>query len=196
MADQYALGWILASLLALIALFRVVAKGKREGGSSARIECVKSAVTSGWDSGSADSNADVVIVGAGVAGSALAYTLGKVNLQSPATLPYCSLSLSFPTSRCFHFFFPLLYCVIFTLASMGSGISNNVYSMVLWQFKRAVGPWLSYASYSDHFWNNQDISNSYFSWHSVLSYFKCCHPNLIFIRSAALQYHVENCYVC
>lgn len=79
---------------------------------------------------------------------------------------------------------------------MGSGISNNVYSMVLWQFKRAVGPWLSYASYSDHFWNNQDISNSYFSWHSVLSYFKCCHPNLIFIRSAALQYHVENCYVC
>lgn len=105
MADQYALGWILASLLALIALFRVVAKGKREGGSSARIECVKSAVTSGWDSGSADSNADVVIVGAGVAGSALAYTLGKVNLQSPATLPYCSLSLSFPTSRCFHFFF-------------------------------------------------------------------------------------------
>ncbi|KAK4751461.1 hypothetical protein SAY87_004943 [Trapa incisa] len=77
MADHYALGWILASLLALFALFRLFARGKRDGGSPAGSECVKSAVTSHWDSGSADSNADIVIVGAGVAGSALAYSLGK-----------------------------------------------------------------------------------------------------------------------
>ncbi|KAK4767705.1 hypothetical protein SAY87_002846 [Trapa incisa] len=77
MAHHYALGLIFASLLALFALFRLLAKRKREGGSTAGSECVKSAITRDWDSGSADSNADVIIVGAGVAGSALAYTLGK-----------------------------------------------------------------------------------------------------------------------
>ncbi|OWM70779.1 hypothetical protein CDL15_Pgr014452 [Punica granatum] len=74
MLDQYALGWILASVLALVALFRLVPRRKSEGGPS---ESQKSIVTSDGESGSADSNADVIIVGAGVAGAALAYTLGK-----------------------------------------------------------------------------------------------------------------------
>lgn len=82
--DQSAVGWILVSLLGLSALYHLVAKRGRRRGE--RRECVvetDSIVTTGKQCGSESVNGcgsevDVVIVGAGVAGAALAYTLGKV----------------------------------------------------------------------------------------------------------------------
>ncbi|XP_030537971.1 squalene monooxygenase SE1-like [Rhodamnia argentea] len=83
MVDQSVVGWILASLLGLSALYHLVAKRGRRRGE--RRECVvetDSIVTTGKQCGSESVNGDggevdVVIVGAGVAGAALAHTLGK-----------------------------------------------------------------------------------------------------------------------
>ncbi|KAI3417386.1 Aa_trans domain-containing protein [Psidium guajava] len=83
MVDQSVVGWILASLLGLSALYHLVAKRGR--GRGERRECVvetDTIVTTGKKCGSESVNGygsevDVVIVGAGVAGAALAHTLGK-----------------------------------------------------------------------------------------------------------------------
>ncbi|GMJ02550.1 DROUGHT HYPERSENSITIVE 2, SQUALENE EPOXIDASE 1 [Hibiscus trionum] len=79
MADSSVLGWILCSVITLVALCVVVLKRRnRKGISVTRTESVNSVLTSNGECGSTDgSHADVIIVGAGVAGSALAYTLGK-----------------------------------------------------------------------------------------------------------------------
>lgn len=75
------LGWILFSALSLFALYSVVfagnSRGSSQGKAAPRSENV---TTAAGECGSEklDGDADVIIVGAGVAGSALAHTLGKV----------------------------------------------------------------------------------------------------------------------
>lgn len=71
-------GGILASVLGVLILYRLVARKRRRNGG----ECVKSMRTAkDEESRSVNENGggdfDVIVVGAGVAGSALAYTLGK-----------------------------------------------------------------------------------------------------------------------
>lgn len=81
MADQYLLGWILASVLGLVALYRTLVKrndDRRSALVEKRSECVKSVMVSNGECRSTDGDVDVIIVGAGVAGAALAHTLGKV----------------------------------------------------------------------------------------------------------------------
>jgi squalene monooxygenase len=81
MMDQSLFGWILASVLGLVAIYySFVAKKKRAGVSSeARSECVESVTTTtNGECGSGKGDVDVIIVGAGVAGAALAHTLAKV----------------------------------------------------------------------------------------------------------------------
>ncbi|GMN35915.1 hypothetical protein TIFTF001_005619 [Ficus carica] len=79
MADPYTMGWILASVLGLIALYYLVVKNKnhREPSPENESECVKSVAPVNEECRSKNGDADVIIVGAGVAGSALAHTLGK-----------------------------------------------------------------------------------------------------------------------
>lgn len=75
--DQYLLGWILASVLCLIAVAK--SRSNRRALLPERSECVKSVtVSNAAECRSAEDDVDVIIVGAGVAGSALAHTLGKV----------------------------------------------------------------------------------------------------------------------
>jgi squalene monooxygenase len=80
MVDQSLLGWILAPVLGLLAIYTLVVKKNRVGVSSeTRGECVKSvATTTNGECRSGNSDIDVIIVGAGVAGAALAHTLAKV----------------------------------------------------------------------------------------------------------------------
>ncbi|GKV33461.1 hypothetical protein SLEP1_g41978 [Rubroshorea leprosula] len=77
MADQFVWGWILSSLLALVALFGMAVRKPRRDGISRRSECVKSVAAVSGECRSDNGGADVIIVGAGVAGAALAHTLGK-----------------------------------------------------------------------------------------------------------------------
>jgi hypothetical protein len=83
MADQCMPGWILATLFGLSAIYYLVTKKKEQRANKdlleARSESVNSiATTSGECRSSNVSDVDVIIVGAGVAGAALAHTLGKV----------------------------------------------------------------------------------------------------------------------
>ncbi|KAE8690383.1 Squalene monooxygenase [Hibiscus syriacus] len=79
MADSSVLGWILCLVISLVTLCGVISeRRKRRGISVTRSDSVNGVVTSNGECGSTDgSHADVIIVGAGVAGSALAHTLGK-----------------------------------------------------------------------------------------------------------------------
>ncbi|XP_062097215.1 squalene monooxygenase SE1-like [Humulus lupulus] len=80
MVDQFVIGWISVSLLSLIAFYNLVLKNKTPTDSSGKItECVQNNITAiSGECQSKDGDVDVIIVGAGVAGSALAHTLGKV----------------------------------------------------------------------------------------------------------------------
>jgi squalene monooxygenase len=80
--DLYNIGWILSSVLSLFALYNLIFSGKRNYHDVN--DKVKDSVTS-TDAGDIQSeklngDADVIIVGAGIAGAALAHTLGKVLL--------------------------------------------------------------------------------------------------------------------
>ena len=80
MADQYVLGSVLASVLALVVLYNLFVKRNARGESTADVaKAATTAVTGECRSknGGGD-DVDVIIVGAGVAGAALAHTLGKV----------------------------------------------------------------------------------------------------------------------
>ncbi|GLT41206.1 hypothetical protein SLA2020_152880 [Shorea laevis] len=77
MADQYVWGWILGSLLALGALFTMTVRKRKRDGISGRSEFVKSVSAVNGKCRSDNGDVDVIIVGAGVAGAALAHTLGK-----------------------------------------------------------------------------------------------------------------------
>ncbi|KAL6216744.1 hypothetical protein ACLB2K_009963 [Fragaria x ananassa] len=81
--DQYLLAWIFASVIALIAMYGTVATRRSNNNRRASLEeeersrgCL---MVSDAECRSADGDVDVIIVGAGVAGSALAHTLGKVD---------------------------------------------------------------------------------------------------------------------
>ena len=81
--DQYALGAIVVSVFALVvAIYSFVAAKKKVAGEArteASVNCVAAAAAANGECRSANAaDADVIIVGAGVAGSALAHTLGKV----------------------------------------------------------------------------------------------------------------------
>lgn len=81
MMDLYLLGWILSSVLSLFALYSLVFSGKRNSAASVKPSQRGESVTT--DAGEIKSeklnrDADVIIVGAGIAGAALAHTLGKV----------------------------------------------------------------------------------------------------------------------
>ncbi|KAI3996543.1 hypothetical protein MKX01_009375 [Papaver californicum] len=69
---QYILGGILASLLGFLFLLKL--NGKKNKNNEIRDECVKSSINGDLRS---NDDTDIIIVGAGVAGAALAYTLGK-----------------------------------------------------------------------------------------------------------------------
>ncbi|KAJ6939691.1 squalene monooxygenase SE1-like [Populus alba x Populus x berolinensis] len=82
MADQCMLGWILATLCVLFAIYCLVIKKKERGTKKdlleSRRESVNCTATTNEECRSGNvSDADVIIVGAGVAGAALAHTLGK-----------------------------------------------------------------------------------------------------------------------
>ncbi|KAG4140532.1 hypothetical protein ERO13_D06G024000v2 [Gossypium hirsutum] len=79
MADPYVLAWISVFVTTLLALCGVVLKRRKVNGiSSSRTMSVTSVSAVDGECRSADGcDTDVIIVGAGVAGSALAHTLGK-----------------------------------------------------------------------------------------------------------------------
>ncbi|XP_043816702.1 squalene monooxygenase SE1-like [Manihot esculenta] len=77
MESEYLMGGIMASLLGFVLLYRLTAKKKATTSRGvARYEKLESS-ENGIDQAEKDEKPDVIIVGAGVAGSALAYTLGK-----------------------------------------------------------------------------------------------------------------------
>ncbi|KAI4337091.1 hypothetical protein L6164_015545 [Bauhinia variegata] len=80
MVDQYALAWILGAVLSLAVLYKLVFPWTNPNVSSdAAARCTKSITTGNGECRSTNrkGEVDVIIVGAGVAGAALAHTLGK-----------------------------------------------------------------------------------------------------------------------
>lgn len=81
MIDQYIFGCFAASLMGFVLLYNLRRKIRRNRGSkpAGKDECVKtsSAAAAGGSRQENGGDADIIIVGAGVAGAALAYTLGK-----------------------------------------------------------------------------------------------------------------------
>ncbi|CAK9312490.1 unnamed protein product [Citrullus colocynthis] len=82
MVDHCAFGWILSAFLAFamaFSFFLASRRNRRVGGadSTPRTDCVRSSASTNGECRSVDGDADVIIVGAGVAGSALAHTLGN-----------------------------------------------------------------------------------------------------------------------
>ena len=108
--DQYALGAIVVSVFALfLAIYSFVAAKKKVAGEARTeaVNCVAAAAANGECRSANAADADVIIVGAGVAGSALAHTLGKVRqsflfLFFLSRQPNSALSISF--SILFYFF--------------------------------------------------------------------------------------------
>lgn len=81
MVDQCGLGWILASVLGAAALYFLFGKKNCGVSNERRRESLKNIATTNGECKSSNSDGDIIIVGAGVAGSALAYTLAKVILS-------------------------------------------------------------------------------------------------------------------
>ncbi|KAK9270455.1 hypothetical protein L1049_026035 [Liquidambar formosana] len=81
MVDQYILGGVLASVMGFVLFYNLFLKKNRSASTEIRDECVKSTATGNGEcrskDGDVDVDVDVIIVGAGVAGAALAHTLGK-----------------------------------------------------------------------------------------------------------------------
>ncbi|KAL3635348.1 Squalene epoxidase 1 [Castilleja foliolosa] len=77
--DQYILGGFVASLFGFALLFNLRRRARRSTGSKAvrGDECIARSAAAGGLRKEAVGDADIIIVGAGVAGAALAYTLGK-----------------------------------------------------------------------------------------------------------------------
>ena len=80
-SDNRLVGAIIASLLAVILLRRLLGKKGRSAGTIAGAPLEITLETAAED-GASDDGADIIVVGAGVAGSALAYTLAKVRIPS------------------------------------------------------------------------------------------------------------------
>ncbi|KAL6514640.1 Squalene epoxidase 1 [Orobanche gracilis] len=77
--DQYILGGFIASLFGFVLLYNLRRKMRKPKGSKhvCEDECTNRSTAGGGFREEAGSDADIIIVGAGVAGAALAYTLGK-----------------------------------------------------------------------------------------------------------------------
>ncbi|KAL6531730.1 Squalene epoxidase 1 [Orobanche minor] len=77
--DQYIFGGFVASLFGFVLLYNLRRKMRKPKGSKAvcEDECTTRSTAGGGFREEAGSDADIIIVGAGVAGAALAYTLGK-----------------------------------------------------------------------------------------------------------------------
>jgi len=82
MLDTYVLGWIICAALSVFVIRNFVFAGKKCCASSETDAalCAENITTAAREcrSSKREGEVDVIIVGAGVAGSALAYTLGKV----------------------------------------------------------------------------------------------------------------------
>jgi squalene monooxygenase len=78
MESDYLFGAIVASLLAVIFLFRSRAKKARTANKAVGAPLASILEAEAAEIGSSGEGADIIVVGAGVAGSALAYTLAKV----------------------------------------------------------------------------------------------------------------------
>lgn len=78
MESDYLFGAIVASLLAVIFLLRSRAKKTRTAGEATGAPKASALEAEAVGDGSSGEGADIIVVGAGVAGSALAYTLAKV----------------------------------------------------------------------------------------------------------------------
>ncbi|KAL7002939.1 squalene monooxygenase [Sarracenia purpurea var. burkii] len=90
---QYLLGGVIASLLGFVIFYNSRKQTEKNGASMAKT--VKTSVDVSYRPSETTGSTDVVIVGAGVAGSALAYALGKVIPSQPGSLIlFSSLSLS------------------------------------------------------------------------------------------------------
>ena len=84
MVDQFILGVFIASLLGFVMLHQIRRK-KMNRASSMGIkenECLEGSRIEMLCGSERTTNTDIIIVGAGVAGSALAFTLGKVKVSS------------------------------------------------------------------------------------------------------------------
>ncbi|KAK7410108.1 hypothetical protein VNO78_00637 [Psophocarpus tetragonolobus] len=81
MVDPYVLGWIMCTVLSLVALRNFLFASNNRCASSSAL-CAQNITTAAGECRSTNCSADVdvIIVGAGVAGSALAHTLGKIEL--------------------------------------------------------------------------------------------------------------------
>lgn len=80
MMEEFILGFFIASLLGFIVLYRLL--GKRPQRAEIKAQTGPSGNKSSEHSVSQkDGGTDVVVVGAGVAGSTLAYSLAKVSLR-------------------------------------------------------------------------------------------------------------------
>ncbi|KAK4424283.1 Squalene monooxygenase SE1 [Sesamum alatum] len=79
MIDQYILGGFVASLVAFGLLYSLPRKTRKAKASKVvrTDECITTSAVAGGSATEAGGDADIIIVGAGVAGAALAYTLGK-----------------------------------------------------------------------------------------------------------------------
>lgn len=78
MDGQYLVSGVLALFLGIFLLYKGLGKQKRRLSKKGRgDDYVKSSVDGGFVPGGVDGSTDIVIVGAGVAGAALAYALGK-----------------------------------------------------------------------------------------------------------------------
>lgn len=80
MVDQCSLGWILAAVLGAVAVYILFGKKNCGVSNGRRRDSLKNIATTNGDCKSSSGSGDIIIVGAGVAGSALAYTLAKVIL--------------------------------------------------------------------------------------------------------------------
>lgn len=78
MVDQYAVGGFIATLFAFVLLYNIRTRTNKASKIVRKDECIKSSAVGGGSLPDLGGDTDVVIVGAGVAGAALAYTLGKV----------------------------------------------------------------------------------------------------------------------
>lgn len=83
MDQYYVLGSLVASVMAMGLLYNLLAKrnGRGEGNAAAAAATATTTTTTEISGECRSKNdADVIIVGAGVAGAALAHTLGKVRI--------------------------------------------------------------------------------------------------------------------
>lgn len=117
--DQYIFGAFLVSLSGFILLYSQLRRKPKKCKSSSNFEpkngdYIKTSADVNLR-GDSEHRTDIVIVGAGVAGSALAYTLAKVNLKEKKTKQnVCFYASTFAAVRFFHFhflsFLPMIMC--------------------------------------------------------------------------------------